>query len=204
MITTNDKELYEKLVPMTWLGISSTYSRVRKDDGLTGKPGYSWDYEVDEVGYKCYMIDLQAAICLEQMKKLPKHLEWRRHIQKRYNEELSGLIRTPAHSETVQYYCARVPSIERDGMIDYLADKKIHTSVHFKPLHKYKVVKQNRDYSVADREWKKLLSLPCHPGMTEDDIDYVIYWVKQFYQEKGITSYDGHTTIYHGVAVVED
>ena len=50
MITTNDKELYDKLVPMTWLGITSTYSRVKKDDGLTGKPGYSWDYEVDMLG----------------------------------------------------------------------------------------------------------------------------------------------------------
>ena len=204
MITTNDKELYEKLVPMTWLGISSTYSRVRKDDGLTGKPGYSWDYEVDILGYKCYMIDLSAAICLEQMKKLPKHLEWRRHIQKCYNEALDGLIRTPAHSETVQYYCARVPTAERDGMIDYLADKKIHTSVHFKPLHKYSIVKQDRDYAVADREWRKLLSLPCHPGMTQEDIDYVIYWVKEYYGERGISSYDGKKAIYHGVTVVED
>jgi dTDP-4-amino-4,6-dideoxygalactose transaminase len=204
MITTNDKELYEKLVPMTWLGISSTYSRVRKDDGLTGKPGYSWDYEVDVLGYKCYMIDLSAAICLEQMKKLPKNLEWRRHIQKCYNEGLEGLIRPPAHSETVQYYCARVPAAERGDMIDYLADKKIHTSVHFKPLHKYSVVKQNRDYPVADREWRKLLSLPCHPGMTQEDIDYVIYWVKEYYGEKRISSFDGKTAIYHGVAVVED
>jgi perosamine synthetase len=204
MITTNDKELYEKLVPMTWLGISSTYSRVKKDDGLTGKPGYSWDYEVDDVGYKCYMIDLQAAICLEQMKKLPKHLEWRRHIQRSYNEQLDGLIRTPAHSETVQYYCARVPSGERYNLIDYLADKKIHTSVHFKPLHKYKVVNQDRDYPVADREWKKLISLPCHPGMTQEDIDYVIYWVKKYYEEKSITSYDGRSAVYHGLAVVED
>lgn len=204
MITTNDKELYEKLIPLTWLGITSTYSRVKKDDGLTGKPGYSWDYEVDVLGYKCYMIDLQAAICLEQMKKLPKHLEWRRHIQKSYNEQLGGLIRPPEWSETCQYYCARVPSIERDNMIDYLADKKIHTSVHFKPLHKYDIVKQDRDYPVADREWKKLLSLPCHPGMSQEDIDYVIYWVKEYYKEKDITSYDGKITIYHGVAVVED
>jgi len=204
MITTNDKELYEKLIPMTWLGITSTYSRVRKDDGLTGKPGYSWDYEVDVLGYKCYMIDLSAAICLEQMKKLPKNLEWRRHVQKCYNEGLDGLIRAPAHSETVQYYCARVPVAERDNMIDYLADKKIHTSVHFKPLHKYSIVKQDRDYPVADREWRKLLSLPCHPGMTQEDIDYVIYWVKEFYGERGISSYDGKKTIYHGVTVVED
>lgn len=204
MITTNSKELYEKLVPMTWLGITSTYSRVKKGDELTGKPGYSWDYEIDVLGYKCYMIDLQAAICLEQMKKLPKHLEWRRYIQKRYNEELFELIRIPEHSETVQHYAARVPSMERDNLIDYLSDKKIHTSVHYKPLHNHSIVKQNRDYPVANREWKKLVSLPCHPGMTEEDIEYVIYWIKEFYGERGISSYDGKKVIYHGVTVVED
>ena len=201
MITTNDKELYEKLVPLTWLGITSTFSRTNK---LGNKPGYSWDYDIDVLGYKCYMIDLQAAIALEQMKKLPKHLEWRRHIQKCYNEELNGLIRTPVWSETVQHYGARVPAAERNDMINYLADKKIHTSVHYKPLHTHKIVKQDRSYTVADREWKKLVSLPCHPGMTQEDIDYVIYWVKEFYGEKRISSYDGKNAIYHGVAVTED
>ena len=201
MITTNDKELYEKLVPLTWLGITSTFSRTNK---LGDKPGYSWDYDIDVLGYKCYMIDLQAAIALEQMKKLPKHLEWRRHIQKCYNEELEGLIRAPVWSETVQHYGARVPAAERNDMINYLADKKIHTSVHYKPLHTHKIVKQDRSYTVADREWKKLVSLPCHPGMTQEDIDYVIYWVKEFYGERRISSYDGKNAIYHGVAVTED
>lgn len=201
MITTNDKELYEKLVPLTWLGITSTFSRTNK---LGDKPGYSWDYDIDVLGYKCYMIDLQAAIALEQMKKLPKHLEWRRHIQKCYNQELEGLIRKPVWSETVQHYGARVPAAERNDMINYLADKKIHTSVHYKPLHTHKIVKQDRSYTVADREWKKLVSLPCHPGMTQEDIDYVIYWVKEFYGERRISSYDGKNAIYHGVAVTED
>ncbi len=201
MITTNDKDLYEKLVPLTWMGITSTFSRM---NNLGDKPGYSWDYDVDVLGYKCYMIDLQAAIALEQMKKLSNHLEWRRHIQKCYNEGLSGLIRTPAWSATVQHYGARVPAIERNDMINYLADKKIHTSVHYKPLHTHKIVRQDRSYTVADREWKKLISLPCHPGMTQEDIDYVIYWIKQYYYEKSITSYDGKTTIYHGTIVVED
>ena len=53
------------------------------------------------------MTDIIAAICLEQMKKLPKHLEFRRHIQKRYNEELSSYVVRPPHSETVQYYISR-------------------------------------------------------------------------------------------------
>ena len=101
MITTDDKELYEKLIPMTWMGVTSTNSRVK--NSYNGKPGYSWDYDIDILGYKCYMNDLSASIALEQMKKLPKNLEWRRHIQKRYNEELSGIVETPAFSETVQH-----------------------------------------------------------------------------------------------------
>jgi len=180
MITTDDESLYNKLKDMTWFGVSSTWSR---SQGASGKPGYAWDYEVDHIGYKCYMIDLQAAICLEQMKKLPDNLAFRRHIQKRYNDELSEFIEAPEWSDTVQYYCSRVPKEHRDSLIDYLADKKIHTSVHFKPLHKYEILQQNREYPVADDEWLKLLSLPVQNRMVEDDIDYVIHWVREYFNE---------------------
>jgi len=195
MITTNDKMLADKCREMTWFGVSSTWSRAQK--GLDGKPGYSWDYEVDILGYKYYMIDIIAAICLEQMKKLPKNLEQRRHIQKRYTQELSeltastskhpeGFFTPPEHSDTVQYYCARFPKNLRDDIIDYLADKNIHTSVHFKPLHKYEILKKRREYPVADDEWLKLISLPCHNRMTEEDIDYVIFWVREYFYRHAI------------------
>ena len=178
MITTDDKQLADKCREMTWFGVSSTWSRA---SGQT--PGYAWDYEVDFVGYKYYMIDIMAAIGLEQMKKLPKHLEFRRHIQSRYNKELNPLIERPPHSETVQYYVPRVPSEHRDKMIDYFADKKIHTSVHFKPLYLYNPLKQDREYPICDTEWLKLLTLPCHNRMTEEDIDYIIYWVNKYVEE---------------------
>jgi perosamine synthetase len=120
------------------------------------------------------------------MKKLPKNLEWRRHIQARYNAELVDNVGRPSHSETVQYYCARVSPNLRNDLINYLADKRIHTSVHFKPLHLYSIVKQNREYPVADKEWLKLISLPCHPGMTEEDISYVVYWVNKFFETESL------------------
>ena len=183
MITTDDKELYEKLIPMTWMGVTSTYSRVK--NSYNGKPGYSWDYDIDILGYKCYMNDLSASIALEQMKKLPKNLEWRRHIQKRYNEELFGIVEAPLFSETVQRYVIRVSDEHRDNLIDYLSDKKIHTSVHYKPLHKHKVVSgmNQRDYPIANCEWKRIISIPCHAGVTDNDIDYVVYWIKQYFSE---------------------
>ena len=186
MITLNDEKLYHKLKEMTWFGVSSTFSRVNKNDKVSGKPGYTWDYEVDKIGYKCYMIDLTAALCLEQLKKLPENLKWRRHIQSRYNKGLVPFVTRPPHSETVQYYCAKVPHSLRGELIDYLADKNIHTSVHFKPLHKYEIIKKHmthpdREFPVADKEWLGLISLPVHSAMSEEDIDYVIYWVNKFF-----------------------
>ena len=178
MITSNDKDLIEKCREMTWFGVSSTWSRAQ---GRSGKPGYSWDYEVDLIGYKYYMTDIMAAICLEQMKKLPENLKFRRHIQKRYNKELPEIMERPPHSETVQYYCARVPAEYRDSLIDYLSTKNIHTSVHFKPLYLYEPLAQNRQYPVCDSEWPKLITLPCHNRMDETDIDYVIYWIKEYF-----------------------
>lgn len=179
MITTNDKNLADKCREMTWFGVSSTWSRTQQSNN---KPGYAWDYEVDILGYKYYMTDIIAAICLEQMKKLPKHLEFRRHIQSRYNSELHPIIERPPFSQTVQYYSARVPSEHRESLIDYLATKKIHTSVHFKPLYKYVPLLQDRDYPVCEKEWIKLITLPCHNRMIEEDIDYVIYWVNKYFE----------------------
>jgi len=197
MITLNDKALYNKLKEMTWFGVSSTYSRVAKNDkdSVSGKPGYTWDYEVDKIGYKCYMIDINAAICLEQMKKLDTILDHRRLIQKEYNLKLHSIVERPPHTETVQYYCAKVPIGDRDDLIDYLADKNIHTSVHFKPLHTYEIIKKHlthpdRELPVADLEWQKLISLPVHPGMSQEDIDYVVYWVNMYFDTKyGIAKY---------------
>lgn len=191
MITLNDEKLYHKLKEMTWFGVTSTYSRVNKEDNVTGRPGYTWDYEVDKVGYKCYMIDLTAALCLTQLKKLPEHLAFRRHVQSRYNNELHASIERPPFSDTVQYYCAKVPADHRAELIDYLADKKIHTSVHFKPLHKYEIIQKHltfpdRTFPVADQEWLRLISLPVHPMMTDEDIDYVIYWVNKYFTDNHV------------------
>ena len=198
MITLNDDKLANRIREMLWFGVSSTWSRAADKSGT--RPGYAWDYKVDKLGYKYYMIDIIAALGLSQMKKLPTFLDTRRHIQKRYNEELHPIIERPAYSDTVQYYCARLPikyenlapdgsgysnKIGRDNLIDYLGTKKIHTSVHFKPLHLYDLLKdENKTLPVSEKVWVQLISLPCHNGMTDDDIDYVIYWVNRFIEEE--------------------
>ncbi len=124
-----------------------------------------------------------AALGLVQLEKIQDNLKFRRHVQERYGTELNGYIEPPAYSATVQYYCARVPEEHRDKLIDYLACKKIHTSVHFKPLHLHDIIRQDRSYLVADDVWPELISLPVHNRMVEEDIDYVIYWVKKYFED---------------------
>ena len=177
MITLNDKDLYEKMVEMIWFGIPPTWKR------FTGS-GYSWDYEIKTLGYKYYMIDIMAAIGLTQLKRLPDLIKKRQYIQKIYNENLHESIQRPLWSHTCQYYSCKVKSDIRNDLINYLASKNIHTSVHFKPLHLHPLLKQDRNYPVADIEWKKSITLPCHYGMTDDDINYVIYWVNRFLDKK--------------------
>ena len=134
------------------------------------------------------MTDIMATICLVQMEKLQANLEWRRHIRDDYDRRLSVKVKRPVKSETVQYYYIRVPHDVRDMFIDYLAERKIHTSVHFKPLHMYNVMKEHlmfdRDYPVSSHEWKGLVTIPCHGGMSDVDIDYVVFWINKFFDEK--------------------
>jgi perosamine synthetase len=180
MITTDNKELYEKMKDIIWFNVSSTWSRVGKQP----KKGYTWEYDVIKLGYKYYMIDILAALGLSQLKKLPFILSNRRYMQTVYNTYLHDIVKRPPYSETVQYYIARVPEKDRDNLVDYLKNKNIHTSVHFQPLHKYTFLKNTRTYPVADKVWKTLITLPCGNTMTGKDAEYVIYWVNKFFNER--------------------
>lgn len=191
MITSNSAELISKLRRLSWFGIESTYLR-DKESGRFGtvntnevkQKGYKWEYDITELGYKAYMIDLTASLCLSQLNRLESNLSRRRFIQQRYNEELKNVLQIPPYSDTVQYYCAKVHADKRNDLIKFLATKNIHTSVHFKPLHQFtffKPYQNGLEFPVADREWQRLISLPVHLNMTDDDVDYVIYWVKKFF-----------------------
>lgn len=178
MITTNDEAIMKKLRALYWLGIEKlTYERV-------GKQGYTWDYDIKEPGIKAYMIDLTAVIGLGQLHRLEETNRRRRDIQKRYNDAFRGnpWFLEPAYSHTVQYY---TPSWDnRDGLAEHLAKNGIHTSVHFKPVSEmtyWKKAKKN-PLPVTDSVWRSLLSLPVHNALTDEEQDFIISKVKEFYQ----------------------
>lgn len=184
IITTNSKKIYEKLKQLTYFGISKdTYKRATlRGKKTTLKPGYVWDFDVTSVGYKAYMNDLQASMLLAQLKKLKVFIRKRLKIQKFYNDHLPQEIGRPVYSGTCQFYSASVDKKYRADLMDFLAKKKIHTTVHYKPLHLHPIFKQKRIFPVADIEWKKFISFPCHSAMTLKDAKYVVYFVKKFFK----------------------
>jgi len=178
-ITTNDEAIYKKLRTLTWLGVEkSTYERAE------GKK-YTWDYDITQSqGIKAYMTDVQAVVGLGQLRRLPMMQARRRVVERRYNNAFRGFswFKEPKQSMTVQYY---TPQFERrDELSEWLAEKGISTSVHFKPLSEMTYWKKavKNPLPVTDRVWKNLLSLPVHGALTDLDTEYIITQVKEFYE----------------------
>lgn len=180
MVTTNDEEVYKKLRKLTWLGIEqNTYERA-----AGGK--YAWDYDIVQGnGIKAYMTNVQAAIGLGQLRRLDALLAKRQAIQERYNEAFRGnnWFKEPFYSRTVQYYTPKWA--DRDGLNEFLGTNGIHTGMHFKPLHLMTYWSKDHDHPLPNTEevFKSILSLPVHDALTEEEQQYVINKVKEFYAQ---------------------
>ncbi len=181
-ITTNDEAVYKRLRTLTWLGVEkSTWDRA-------GNKKYTWDYDITQAeGVKGYMTDVQAVIGLGQLRRLNETLPKRRAIQSLYNEAFREIaqIKIPTYSETVQYYTMQCE--DRDKLSEYLAEKGVTTSVHFKPLSEMTYWKKavKNPLPVTDKVWPKLLSLPVHDALTFKQIEEIISHVKTFYSSYG-------------------
>ena len=180
MITTSHDEIIERLNKLRWVGINRDTWQRSSDPGK-----YSWYYEVDELGYKYHMTDIQAAIGLVQLKKLNKMNEKRREIVNRYNyafKDLEG-ITIPTEKEWAKhvYWLYTIKLDKRDEFIAYMNEKGIATSVHFMPIHLHPLYRKfDAKVPVAERIWKKIVDLPLYPDMTDREIDKVINAVKSF------------------------
>lgn len=196
MITTDNKEVYELLKRLRWVGIDkSTWKRteaiekaMKSERKEYGK--YGWYYEVNELGYKYHMNDIAAAIGLVQLEKLEKTNQRRREIVESYNQAFEDIewIETPVERKYIKSahhnYVIKTPY--RDELNLYLRDKDIATGVHYMPihLHPYYKGKYNANVPVAERIWKQLLTLPLYPDLRDVDVQRVIDVIKSFGRER--------------------
>jgi len=153
----------------------------------------SWFYEVVCPGFKYNMTDIQAAIGLHQLRKLPQFHARRQAIARQYNAAFDACeeLQAPAERDGVEHawhlYALRLNldclTITRNDFISELGNRNIGCSVHFIPIHLHRYYRDKygykaEDFPVANREYQRLVSLPLSPRMTDGDVEDVIAAVK--------------------------
>ena len=179
MITTNDKNIYNKLKELRWVGINKdTWDR-------SSSKNYAWQYSVDELGFKYHMNDITAIIGLAQLKILENDNQKRRDIAKKYNEALTLLkwLELPVFSNYTKSACHNyvIKTPMRNELNAYLGSKGISTGVHYEPIHHYKVFRaRDIDLPMTENLLLNLLTLPMFPDLSEDEIERITSYIIQF------------------------
>jgi dTDP-4-amino-4,6-dideoxygalactose transaminase len=140
-------------------------------------------------GFKYNMTDIQAALGLWQLKKLATLQERRYEVVRQYDAAfaLDEALETPTTRSYVDHawhlYVLRlrpdVLTIGRDEFIEELKRRNIGTSVHFIPIHLHPFYRDKYGYApesfpVAYDNYRRMLSLPLNPRLTDQDAADVI------------------------------
>lgn len=154
----------------------------------------SWYYEVLLPGFKYNMTDLQASIGLRQLDRLQAFQDRRREVWDAYNARLGRIpaLQIPQESPDVEsslhLYVLRLRPeqlrIDRNQFIEELKARQIGTSVHYLPLHMQPFYRDTYGYRPEDcpvsaDAFSRMLSLPLHPGLTDQDVDDVCSAVEE-------------------------
>lgn len=158
MVTTNDPVIAERV-------------RLLHDHGQKER------YHCVEVGYNLRMTEMQAAIGLVQIEKLPQFTEQRIANAAYLTERLSGWLQTPiarpGHRHVYHQYAIRVPR-GRDAWAHALHERGIATAVHYPtPIHQeppYQEYGFNVSLPIAEAAAKQVLSIPVHPALSQQDL----------------------------------
>ncbi len=180
-VTTNDPELYERLLLLRSHGITREPAR------LSEQPG-TWWYEQQMLGFNCRMTEIQAALGSSQLRKLDRFIDRRLAIVDCYRAAFAGLdwLRLPqsSGSDRIGYHLFVVQiDFQRIGrsrveVMAALAALGVGSQVHYIPVPRQPWYRQTYGepgrFPVADRYYDEALSLPLFPAMTDDEVERVI------------------------------
>lgn len=194
-VLTNDEVLYQKLLLYRAHGIT------RDEKLMEHEPDGPWYYEQIDLGYNYRMTDMQAALIISQLDKLPMFSQRRKEIVKRYDEAFSKLPQLfvqreiPESDTTRHLYILRlVPeklSIDRKRFFEALAAENICCNVHYIPTYYfpyYEKLGYKRGLCPnAERLYEEIISLPLYYAMSDADVESVIGAVRKIavYYAKG-------------------
>lgn len=181
-VLTNSETFYKKLLLYRSHGIT------RDETQMEHEPDGSWYYEQIALGYNYRMTDMQAALLISQLDKLPAFSKRRKEIVKAYNEAFSKLPQLvvqkeiPESDTTRHLYILRLNpdrlTIGRKEFFDALAAENICCNVHYIPTY-YFPYYQKLGYHrglcpKAEKLYEEIISLPLYYAMSDQDVQDVI------------------------------
>jgi len=186
-VTTNDEELYRKL------RLYPTHGITRNLDEMQNPSDAGWYYEQVDLGYNYRMTDIQAALLLSQLEKLPAFSARRKEIVKRYDEvfgtmpEIIVQQEIPESDTTRHLYILRLNrsllTCDRREFFDALRAENIGTQVHYIPVYwhsYYEKLGYKKDLCPeAEKLYSEILSIPLFYSMSDEDVEDVIIAVKK-------------------------
>jgi UDP-4-amino-4,6-dideoxy-N-acetyl-beta-L-altrosamine transaminase len=194
MITTNDANLYKKLLELRTHGITRDVSKFKNSnefaagqavDENAAYPG--WYMEMQTLGYNYRFTDFQAALGISQLSRADQGIERRRNIARNYADAFSNKMGIHGQSGAVEGHAYHLYIIEvedRLGLYNYLRQHEIFAQIHYIPCHLMPYYKdfgwKEGDMPIAENYYRHCISLPMYPTLTYSEQDFVIEKVLSF------------------------
>ena len=191
-ILTNDSKLIDRLRLFRSHGITKDASMFENKDiaALEGtKEPASWYYEMQELGLNYRITDFQCALGLSQLKKLDGFMSERARLVRTYDSLFDGFEHITRHkgeegkTSANHLYVVEIAFDERavDKALWFreMAKKGIMLQVHYIPVHLQPYYRKNfssasGDLPNVERYYKRAVSLPIYPGLTDSDLEYIV------------------------------
>ena len=185
MIITNNKKIFEYTKKARNHGITKTLTQRYSK----GRP---WEYDIIEPGYNFRLDEIRSSLGINQLKRIKKINSKRKKICQYYNKGLGNIkgIDVPElfpNNGEHSYHLYIIQTgkkfgLSRDSLVKKLKTSGITTTVHYKPLHKFSVMKEYAKIydklNNSKHAYKEILSLPLYLGLTLKQQDYVINQIK--------------------------
>ena len=187
MLTTNNDAYAARIRKMRLHGISAdAWNRYAREG--------SWYYEIEDAGYKLNMPDILAAVGSAQLTKCELFRQQRAAIAAAYSNAFAAMdelepppVANRGDEHAWHLYILRVRpellNITRNEFIAELKNAGIGTSVHFIPLHMHPYYRkhgyESATFPRAEDAYRRCISLPIYPGMSDSEIARVIDAVRQ-------------------------
>ncbi len=210
MITTNNEELYHKLLELRTHGITRDQDKFQKTlEFAKGEPRTAsseprtannewpaWYMEMQTLGYNYRISDINCALGLSQLQRAAEGLSRRQEIAAHYHEAFKNIPQvTDQNYEAANsqqptanghaYHLYVIETENRLGLYNYLREHKIFAQIHYIPCHLMPYYREQGwregDLPYAEKYYQGCISLPMYPTLTDEDQTRVINIIKDFY-----------------------